>query len=898
MDLPGPISGLRSFRAQSEESLSADHGKLADVLSGIPPLGVLTPPVIGRAAAVRQKRLQIAVEEPSGVARRGCPVRFAVPIPRGELRDPSRAALFDDEGTRLPLQTKATCFWPEGDVKWLLLEFTASLRPGAQRQYVLEYGTQVPPWDGDDGVTVTGRDGHLRVQAGNLWLSFVRGGAAWVDAIGVGRRLVTAQGLGVLGFLRYSRSSVRAPGRMTEEEEAKLPWEQTQPSDQVFAMKPRVTGLEVVERGPVQVTVRVDGVLAHRDLELPVRLYVRTYATGYIEITHTLTYAGYPSRDHVREYGIELQMASRTDAVATLSGDGKRMEYDAADAPALTQSSYERFAVTVRGREDAVCGARTDGWIDVYGGGLGVTAAVQHAWQNHPVRMSAASYGGRPALRIALFGGAPGGFLDLRYPQEGHTSASYRCGDRLGLVGRDAWGSARGLAKTHRLMLFVREGGASTYPELGPALDRPLLVRCSPAYVASTRAVGTVTPYDADKRLHGVREYVSLLLDYCLFLQSANALYGTVDYGDLPTSPKWTGPEAADAPLSVVMEGAEGWCNGQAIALPFVLHYLMGGHRRYWDFAEHSLRHSMDVDAEHLGAAGWLPGRFSRHDQLHWRRAGGPQHGPARAALCHYWLTGDLRTWDAISALADSLTGYRQPNQVMLDPEAGAAYHLLLLLWETTRDGQYLPPLAAAARAQRELVEAGLSLPDRPTRVPLQGGKPKWRESALGSPSGQLRTGLSGPWLSEGFADALVEYAELTGDQEVVRALVTIGAVGLASGELASRSPYTTSERLLSWLFACTGDRRYRDTLLEHRLKPLLGWDFTGSADAHGAYAPHDFRGRRGGFVGPSGRNSIIAHLTKAAAAPYALTPFAAPRVKSGDEGRRPRGRRSGRARG
>jgi hypothetical protein len=51
------------------------------------------------------------------------PVTLGVPFPRGLLADPAQLALVNPEGRELPLQTRPLARWPDGSVKWLLLDF-------------------------------------------------------------------------------------------------------------------------------------------------------------------------------------------------------------------------------------------------------------------------------------------------------------------------------------------------------------------------------------------------------------------------------------------------------------------------------------------------------------------------------------------------------------------------------------------------------------------------------------------------------------------------------------------------------------------------------------------------------------------------------------------------------
>ncbi|MBC8354348.1 MAG: hypothetical protein H8E66_20325 [Planctomycetes bacterium] len=50
-----------------------------------------------------------------------------MPLQRGALFDPDTTTLIDPEGQQQPLQTEVLSRWPDGSVRWLLLDFQVSL---------------------------------------------------------------------------------------------------------------------------------------------------------------------------------------------------------------------------------------------------------------------------------------------------------------------------------------------------------------------------------------------------------------------------------------------------------------------------------------------------------------------------------------------------------------------------------------------------------------------------------------------------------------------------------------------------------------------------------------------------------------------------------------------------
>src|SRR5262245_1704193 len=73
----------------------------------------------------------------SPIAARQQPVPRVVPFPRGPLTDPAAVALFDDAEREVILQTKALAHWPDGSVRWLLLDFVVDQIAAGERCWTL-----------------------------------------------------------------------------------------------------------------------------------------------------------------------------------------------------------------------------------------------------------------------------------------------------------------------------------------------------------------------------------------------------------------------------------------------------------------------------------------------------------------------------------------------------------------------------------------------------------------------------------------------------------------------------------------------------------------------------------------------------------------------------------------
>ena len=66
--------------------------------------------------------IRVTVQEPSGVDRTLWPVTSGIPFAQGVLQDDQTTALYDSSSQEMPLQTEVLTRWPDGSVRWLLLD--------------------------------------------------------------------------------------------------------------------------------------------------------------------------------------------------------------------------------------------------------------------------------------------------------------------------------------------------------------------------------------------------------------------------------------------------------------------------------------------------------------------------------------------------------------------------------------------------------------------------------------------------------------------------------------------------------------------------------------------------------------------------------------------------------
>jgi len=88
----------------------------------------------------------IGFEEAGGAARQDWPLRLGVPFPQGAVQPGQAFTVLDGVDTK-PTQTRAMSTWPDGSVRWMLVDFLANLDANAHRFVRLVPQTPVPRSD-------------------------------------------------------------------------------------------------------------------------------------------------------------------------------------------------------------------------------------------------------------------------------------------------------------------------------------------------------------------------------------------------------------------------------------------------------------------------------------------------------------------------------------------------------------------------------------------------------------------------------------------------------------------------------------------------------------------------------------------------------------------------------
>jgi hypothetical protein len=159
---------------------------------------VLVAVVATPALAAPPLAVPLALEESAGVARHTWPASASVPLPRGRVPSADALWLAAPDGRAAPAQLRALERWPDGSVRWLLVDFLADVPSGGRATYTLRDGKPPKPAGGPRMRIESAADGGRRIDTGVLATTVPAHGTALLEDVAVGGRHVKAVALPAL----------------------------------------------------------------------------------------------------------------------------------------------------------------------------------------------------------------------------------------------------------------------------------------------------------------------------------------------------------------------------------------------------------------------------------------------------------------------------------------------------------------------------------------------------------------------------------------------------------------------------------------------------------------------------------------------------------------------------
>ncbi len=585
--------------------------------------------------------ISVTVRGRDGIARHRWPLTVSVPFARGELRPGTAVKVVDEHGISAPVQARPLVTWPDGTVRWLLLDTQVDLTPRHERHLRVEAGrahaatTTVRATETDDGVLID---------------------------TGAVRFAVPKKRFAILDALRPRGSEKAVTGAMSAVLVAGIRSGQAQPPAR----------LDVIESGPLRVRVELQG----------------TYGNGFDYLVRVEAYAGQPMVRvwhtfinrfptpyvSIPRLGVELPLAEPLAARYRYGVVGQRTVsgHLTADGIRLYQSDNESHAV-----DDAKRAGQLAGWLELDGERATIGLAARWMWEQYPQSIA--------AQRNRLV-------YNLWAPEADPAKAGVGAAKTHEFV---VWAAAQ-------QALPAGAGQAMARPLLG-VVD-PIWMARSAALPQAVSPHGPSERF-VHKTVEAARRYAqrnaverwddcgAVRCDTRGLERQRTGAYGMWNWGD------WNFRGYRDT-----TKGTDSWGNLEYdTASVLALTYAASGDADVHDMMIAAARHFIDVDTIHACPARpeWV-GMNHPKNPLHFSfELGGPDlgHTWTQGSVAYYYLTGDGRGLAAARGVADYLVG-RVHSVVRGNPRQwGWPQIALLAVHDATGERRYLDAALAYARA-------------------------------------------------------------------------------------------------------------------------------------------------------------------------------------------------------
>ena len=628
------------------------------------------------------QRIALTVQEEVGFERRAWPVTRGVPLPRGIAAEPEALWLADAQGEGVSLQSRPLSRWPDGSIKWVLVDFQADVPAAGQAVYYLCCGGERRDAPPAARLQISEDDACLVVSTGPLRFAVSKQCYGLVQAVGLGRQeagdFVEEVAVASRGGDSWADICEAFEGRETQRRiygmggvcRASL-------GDEAYRV-------EVEEAGPLRAVIRCEGALQaeapmhHYGGYQPFRLVTRIYAFAghtFLRVLHTIVVACDPGQTELRELAVRIP----------LDGDGKRCYQmggnrpmtgvlDADEGLLLAQRQDRHFRLARRrgGRSEVVAeGERAGGWAVLAGEEAGVGVALRHIVEEYPKALGVDGGG----IDVFLWKDPDGGRLDFRrYAEE----VAWHEGEGV-------YSDGLGTAKTSEFFIDYFRSASGEEARLQALLNWPQ-VAVDPLWMAHCEVTGGFAPLDSavfprsERMLDGFLDWMARSIE-------VNRWYGFFDWGDVLVA--WE-----ESTGDWRFRGRWGWCNSEWDPRHGVwIQYARSGDGRWFRLGEAMTRHSMDVDTCHYHPLRpYMVGGCFRHSIDHFGDEPCASHTFIDNWIDYYYLTGDLRTLEVLGEAGEFFLRYRWSEDPRFSFSLRSIANVLrglLYLWELTGEARF-----------------------------------------------------------------------------------------------------------------------------------------------------------------------------------------------------------------
>lgn len=601
----------------------------------------------------------IHVWEPSNHPRPKWPISISVPFAKGTVREPRQVIVRGGKGARqapvqIPAQRRPLAAWPDGSIKWLLLDFPLDLAAREHAEVTVEVASESVGVDARDGVRVEWAGDALSVDTGALQCTLAANSGGLVrDLVAHGVQYTSHAGTVLI----------------------------RQPNGRNLELGSGAATVELEEPGPERAVIAMRG--THGD------------ADGCC-IDYVLRLTVYAWQPILRWH---YTMINREDGPSVPLGNVQMIQ-------PIDLVSSQTWAFVGIDREKYTM---PEGWISMTTDRLETRATdgrrrshnlntIRHEVQMEPFLV----VGDRERMVLML-----PRWCHFLFPKAAHY---YGKALRYDIWPESAgvWEFRRGMAKTHELVLAFAPpvpDYQGAMPAVAPVL-RPVIPALPPEYVESTGALPGFFAWRPER-------YPALETRIAQAFHNRARAYGMLHFGDSPGQ-AYT---AQGRGRKSATEEALIWVNNEYDMPSMAAHqFLRTGDRNVWlRDVEPTVWHMMDVDTMHHNPERPIDvGGQVIHLANHVGPPGygvDPSHEWVEGLILYHLLTGLEHPREHALAMGEHLVTWTQAHLADLASDntaarvSGWALIALAALYEFTGDRRYLDAAAAHGDGLQQRME-------------------------------------------------------------------------------------------------------------------------------------------------------------------------------------------------
>ncbi|MFV2067368.1 MAG: sugar-binding protein, partial [Pirellulales bacterium] len=617
--------------------------------------------------------IALTLRNSAAVVRRAWPVTSGVPFPQGELGSTKNLQLVDESNETVAAQFAPLAEWPDGSIKWVLVDFQSDIPAGGHRSYTLTYGSAVTATLPATPLRVREDATRIRIDTGVARFVLNKEQFNLFDEVRVGDRVVAGGGRLVM---------VDGQGRS------------------FFARKPDL--VEIEEIGPLRVCVRVAGKYTADDGTTLFNYEVRIHAyagSSRVRINHNYTCRLVertdPSAGRMRPVNpapitiksMWLELPLRVGPVSSLrcgTAADDSMTVPLTRNGVEIRQEYESKASIASHRF-----TRLPGWISVGE----VTIGVRHFWQLYPKAMAIRPAHDGCVVRIDTLPA----ISESGYPSEPNTPEDYV----WGYLKDGEYRLHRGEGRSHDIFMNFGTGTTESSAEAAAMIAEPLMAAAEPEWYCASGAIGAVQPRSDrfaayDRNFEQALEGILKSRESEPFFENRFGRYGLRNFGD---------NFGSDGMNWDNVEYDMGHC--------CLTQFMRTGDLLPLQVGTEILLHNMDVDCVHMYDGFEY---LCHHTGDHSVKLAGTGHTWCEGLWEYYYLTGDRHAAQKAMGIGNKLAREAVSICAGGQPGAGGSRTFgwsvigLLATFQATADPLYL-------NAAREIEEVAVR-----TQHPFRGG--------------------------------------------------------------------------------------------------------------------------------------------------------------------------------